>query len=230
MNLRLGCDAALAGRCRSRFPPGKSRVTLLSQFEAPLEPGLPWRLIVTGGSIVLGGPKADEAPLVLNRILMRAALDSRKASASICCRARSPAAGSTSRCPATWISRPASRALSGGMVGTPMKGHLAKRIWPIFVASKVRTWVLENVQGGDVSRVELAANAPLPTLREDGPPDPRGRAVGGESMSATRLLRPVDGLPAIRDAELTTRIKGRNVVVNVGRGRGRARNPDASSR
>ena len=33
---------------------GNNRVTLLSQFEAPMEPGLPWRLIVTGGSIVLG--------------------------------------------------------------------------------------------------------------------------------------------------------------------------------
>ena len=40
--------------------------------------------------------------------------------------------------------------LSGGMVGTPMKGHLAKRIWPMFVASKVRNWVFENIQGGDV--------------------------------------------------------------------------------
>ena len=87
--------------------------------------------------------------------------------------------------------------MSGGMVGTPMKGTLAKRIWPMFVASKVRNWVLENIQGGDVTRVEIAANAPMPTLKEGGPPIPDdGLSVEVDIVNAT--IRPVDGLPAIK--------------------------------
>jgi hypothetical protein len=195
---------------------GRNRVTLLSQFEAPLEPGLPWRLIVTGGSIVLGPAQADEAPLVLNRILMRAALDPAKKRIELL--QGEIAGGGVNLAMSGNIDFSSGEPrLSGGMVGTPMKGNLAKRIWPMFVASKVRAWVLENIQGGDVSRVEIAANAPMPTLKEDGPPIPDdGLSVEVDITNAT--VRPVDGLPPIREADLTTRIKGRNVVVNVGRG------------
>jgi hypothetical protein len=194
---------------------GKNRVTLLSQFEAPMQQGLPWRLIVTGGSIVLGG-EADETPLVLNRILMRYALDFPKRRIDLL--QGEVAGGGVNLAMSGHIDfSSGDPRLSGGMVGTPMKGHLAKRIWPMFVASKVRTWVFENIQGGEVTRVELAANAPMPTLKEGGPPIPDdGLSVEVDLVNAT--IRPVDGLPAIRDADLTTRIKGRNVVVNVGRG------------
>ena len=195
---------------------GKSRVTLLSQFEAPMEAGLPWRLVVTGGSIVLGPPQADEAPLVLNRILMRAALDPAKKRVDLL-QGEIAGGGVNLAMSGSMDFSSGEPLLSGGMVGTPMKGNLAKRIWPVFVASKVRTWVMENVQGGDVSRLEVAANAPIPTFKEDGPPVPDdGLSVEIDMSNAT--LRPVDGLPAIREAELTTRIKGRSVVINVNRG------------
>ena len=194
---------------------GKSRVTLLSQFEAPMQQGLPWRMIVTGGSIVLAG-QPDEAPLVLNRILMRYALDFQNRRIDLV--QGEVAGGGVNLAMSGNIDFSSGEPrLSGGMVGTPMKGHLAKRIWPMFVASKVRSWVFENIQGGEVTRVELAANAPMPTLKEDGPPIPEdGLSVEVDITNAT--VRPVDGLPAIRDADLTTRIKGRNVVVSVGRG------------
>ena len=151
---------------------GRNRVTLLSQFEAPMEPGLPWRLIVTGGSIVLGPPQADEAPLVLNRILMRALLDPAKKRIDLL--QGEVAGGGVNLAMSGNIDFSSGEPLlSGGMVGTPMKGSLAKRIWPIFVASKVRTWVLDNIQGGDVSRIEIAANAPMPTPEGRRPADPR---------------------------------------------------------
>lgn len=195
---------------------GKSRVTLLSQFEAPMEAGLPWRLTVTGGSIVLGPPQADEAPLVLNRVLMRATLDPAKKRIDLL-QGDVAGGGVNLAMSGSMDFSSGEPLLSGGMVGTPMKGNLAKRIWPVFVASKVRTWVMENVQGGDVSRLEVAANAPIPTFKEDGPPVPDdGLSVEIDISNAT--LRPVDGLPAIREAELTTRIKGRSVVINVNRG------------
>jgi hypothetical protein len=138
-----------------------------------MEPGLPWRLIVTGGSIVLGSPQADEAPLVLNRILMRALLDPAKKridllqgdvggggvnlamSGNIDFLLRRAAI--VRRHGRNADERQASPSASGRFSSPPRCGP----------------WVLDNIQGGDVSRIEIAANAPMPTLKEDGPPIPR---------------------------------------------------------
>jgi hypothetical protein len=195
---------------------GRNRVTLLSQFEAPMQAGLPWRTIVTGGAIVLGGTQADETPLVLNRVLMRAALDFGKKRIDLL-QGEISGGGVNLAMSGNMDFSSGEPRLSGGLVGTPMKGHLGKRIWPMFVASKVRKWVLENVQGGDISRIEVAANAPMITFKEDGPPIPDD-GLSVEIDMSNAIVRPVDGLPAIKDADLVTRIKGRNVVVNVARG------------
>ena len=196
---------------------GKNRVTLLSQFEAPMQPGLPWRLIVTGGSIVLGGTQADETPLVLNRILMRAALDFAKRRIDLL-----------------------QGEIAGGGVNLAMSGHIdfssgeprAVRRHGRHADERSRspsasgrcsspprcaTGCSRISRAATSTRLEIAANAPMPTLKEDGPPIPDdGLSVEVDIVNAT--VRPVDGLPAIKDADLTTRIKGRNVVVNVGRG------------
>src|SRR5204863_2037433 len=161
---------------------------------APMVPALPWRLIVTGGSIVLGSPQADDVPLVLNRILMRATLDPAKRRIDLL-QGDIAGGGVNLAMSGNMDFSSGEPLLSGGMVGTPMKGNLAKRIWPIFVASKVRTWVMENVQGGDVSRLEVAANAPMPTLKENGPPIPDD-GLSVEIDMSNAVLRPVDGLPA----------------------------------
>jgi hypothetical protein len=195
---------------------GTNRITLLSQFEAPFEPGGPWRTTITGGSIVLGPLQPQEAPLVLNRIVMRGALDI--ANRRIELTKGEIAGGGVNLAISGNIDFSSGEPrLSGGMAGTPMRGTLAKRIWPVFVASKVRSWVLANMQSGEVTRVEIAANAPMETLKEDGPPIPDD-GLSVEIDVSNAVVQPVDGLPPIRDADLTTRIKGRNVIINVGRG------------
>ena len=63
----------------------------------------------------------------------------------------------------------------------------------------------------------IAGNAPLEVFKHDGPPTPDdGLSVDIETSGTT--VRPIATLPAIRDADLTVRIVGRNAVVNIGRG------------
>ena len=194
----------------------KNRITMMSQFDAPIEPGAPWRITATGGSIVLGAREPGETPLVLNRILMRGAFD--YAGARITLSQGEIAGGGVNLAMSGTLDFSSGEpVISGGMAGTPMKGALAKRIWPVFVAAKVRNWVLANIHEGEIARMELAANAPVETLKEDGPPIPND-GLSVEIDVAKAVLRPVDGLPPIRDADLTTRIKGRHVVISVGRG------------
>ena len=104
-----------------------------------------------------------------------------------------------------------------GVAGTRMPMSAMKRLWPLFAAVDVRSWVEEHVSGGMVERVVVAGNAPLEDFKHDGPPIPEdGLSVDIETSGTT--LRPIANLPPIRDADLTVRITGRNAVVNLGRG------------
>ena len=63
----------------------------------------------------------------------------------------------------------------------------------------------------------IAGNAPLPEFKASGPPMPdEGLSVDIETSGTT--LRPVENLPAIRDADLTVRITGSTANVSLGRG------------
>ena len=98
-----------------------------------------------------------------------------------------------------------------------MPTSVMKRLWPMFVATDVRTWVEDHISGGTVERVVVAGNAPLPMFKANGPPMPDdGLSVDIETSGTT--LRPIDSLPAIRDADLTVRITGRSATINLGRG------------
>ncbi len=98
-----------------------------------------------------------------------------------------------------------------------MSAAALKSIWPFFAAPKVRTWVEGHVGGGTIERLMIATNAPMSTLKASGPPVPDdGLAV--EIVGHGAELRPVQGLPAIRDADFNVRVSGRTATINVGRG------------
>jgi hypothetical protein len=114
-----------------------------------------------------------------------------------------------------------------GIAGTRMSVAAMKLLWPICTAPKVRAWVEEHVLGGTVDRLDISTNAPWSTLKSSGPPVPDDglliQIVGNGAE-----VRPVRGLPAIRDADVNLRISGRTAVINVGRGNVKYR-PAASS-
>jgi hypothetical protein len=107
--------------------------------------------------------------------------------------------------------------LAFGVAGNRMPTWAMKRLWPAFVAPNVRRWTNEHVSGGTVERVVIAGNAPLAEFNPKGPPmSEDGLSIDIETSGTT--LKPLEKLPAIRDADLTVHITGRNAAVNLGRG------------
>ena len=107
--------------------------------------------------------------------------------------------------------------LAFGVAGTRMPMAVIKRLWPVFAAVRGARLGREHMSGGMVERVVIAGNAPLANFKANGPPMPdEGLSVDIETSGTT--LRPVDSLPAIRDADLTVRVTGRTATVNLGRG------------
>jgi hypothetical protein len=195
---------------------GANRVTLFSRIEAPNMPGEPWRATLAGGSIVLSDGAEDPHTLVLNKIMMRANVDLMRRRIDLLQGDIGGAGVAGSLSGSVDFSGNDPR-LAVGLAITPMSSVVAKKVWPFFVATKVRNWVTENLQSGDIERVDIATNAPVETLKEGGPPIPAdGLSVDVTVRNAS--IRPVTGLPPITEADLRTSIKGRQVVVSVGRG------------
>jgi len=107
--------------------------------------------------------------------------------------------------------------LAFGVAATRMPMAVLKRLWPAFTAVHLREWVESHMSGGIVERVLVAGNAPLANFKANGPSMPaEGLSVDIETSGTT--LRPVDTLPAIRDADLTAHITGSFANVSLGRG------------
>ena len=195
---------------------GGTRMTLMAQAEAPRDAGGSWGINLSGGSVVLAPTSPQEDPLILNRILVRSRID--------------PVARRLNIDQAEVAGKGVGVALSGnldfstadprlniGMVSRKLSLAAFKQMWPAFITPVVRNWVIERVSGGTIEQGEIAANAPISTLRSGGPPVPDdGLSIQIQSSGAT--LRPFDNLPEIRDADLVTRVRGRTTTITLGRG------------
>ena len=207
---------------------GGNQFTMRATLEAPPEQNGVWLLGVTRGDAVIDpiiiapGASSDDEGIAINRLAVRARIDTNRKRFEL-------EQGDFSRVD-TRPSHNLGIAVTGsldfagaephaafGVAGTRMPVSALKRLWPIFAAVDVRSWVDEHISGGMVERVVVAGNAPLEDFKHNGPPTPEdGLSVDIETSGTT--LRPIASLPAIRDADLTVRITGRNAVVNLGRG------------
>ena len=195
---------------------GANRLTLLAHLTTPREGSPGWVLRITGGSAVLASAARDPDAVILNRILVRLRIDPDKQRIDV----EQGEIGNTEL----------GLAISGGLdyssgeprlaigiAGTRMSVAAMKRLWPSFISPKVHAWVSEHILSGTVERVLIATNAPVATLKTVGPPIPEdGLAIEVSGNGAE--IRPVDGLPSIRDADMSVRITGRTATVTVGRG------------
>jgi Protein of unknown function len=205
---------------------GGNQFTMRAILDAPQEqPGV-WLIDLTRSDSVIDpvilAPGADDEGVALNRVAMRLKVDTNRKRIDL-------EQGDLSRID-TRASHSIGLALTGrldfsgrephlafGVAGTRMPVYALKRIWPIFAAADVRSWVETHISDGMVERVVIAGNAAVPNFKHEGPPMPDdGLSVDIETSGTT--LRPIASLPAIRDADLTVRIRGRAATVNVGRG------------
>jgi Protein of unknown function/AsmA-like C-terminal region len=196
---------------------GANRITFLGQFEAPRTPGGPWGIAVTRGLAVLGAvDRSREAPLILDHISLRGRIDSRNRRIEIDeGDVRGAAAGIAFSGTLDYSGTEAR--LSAGLAGTRMSASALKRIWPVAITPKVRSWIIDHFNRGTVERLAIATNAPLVTLKSSGPPVPMdGLTV--EIVASGTDVRPFAALPAINDADLTAQIVGRRATVRLARG------------
>ena len=205
---------------------GGNQFTMRAIVEPPAAGETAWRLAMERGDPVIDpvilGAAADQESFAINRLTVRARIDPTRKRIDL-------DQGDFSRVD----TRPAFNVgvaitgrldLSGaephlafGVAGTRMPMSVMKRMWPVFAAADVREWVVGHISGGTVERVVIAGNAPLVAFKNGGPPTPEdGLAIDIETSGTT--LRPVDNLPAIRDADLAVRITGGSATINLGRG------------
>jgi hypothetical protein len=196
---------------------GGNRVTLLAKIDAPRERSGEWGVEVTGGTVVLASAAlADPNPLILNRFLLRLRLDSEKQRIDVL----QGDIGNMEVGLAVSGNLDYSTAdprLTLGVAANRMSVASMKKLWLFCITPKVRNWVDDHVTSGTVERIAIATNAPMSTLRTTGPPIPDD-GLSIEIVASGAELRPVDGLPPIRDADVTLRVGGRKAVVNLSRG------------
>jgi hypothetical protein len=207
---------------------GGNQFTMRATLDAPPEQDGIWLINLTRGDsvidpVILGpGASSEDEGIAFNRVAVRLKVDTNRKRVDL-------EQGDISRID-TRPSHNIGLAVTGrldyganephlafGVAGTRMPVSALKRIWPIFAAADVRSWVETHIYGGTVERLVVAGNAAAGNFKHNGPPTPDdGFSVDIETSGTT--LRPITSLPAIRDADLTVRIAGRAAVVNLGRG------------
>lgn len=196
---------------------GANRIALTAQIKPPAEPGGVWAFAVAEGKFSLAGaPQSRDPPFVLDRIRMQASYDpgTRKVVMS-----EGDFRGPTGFVTATATvdcSGPQARLISA-VNFSPMPAYAFKRLWPVLIKAPVRTYVEERILSGQVERVAIATNATLLELKPGGPPL-RDEGLSIDIVSKGVTIRPVEGLPAIRDADVVGRISGRKATITIGKG------------
>ena len=207
---------------------GGNQFTLRAALEAPADQSGVWLFSMTRGDSVIDPiilasvGKSEEAGFALNRVAVRARIDSLRHRIDL----EQGDFGRVDTRPSHNIGvavtgsldySDAEPHLAFGVAATRMPMEVMQRMWPIFTAVHVREWVASHMSGGIVERVVIAGNAPLPYFKADGPPmNDEGLSIEIETSGTT--LRPIAELPAIRDADLTARITGGTATINLGRG------------
>jgi len=202
---------------------GAARFTLRSEFAAPAQPGGNWMFALGGGWIVLDPTTPDEEGLVLKRVVVRGSIDPAQQQITF------DHGDIGTKELGSKVDEGVTIALSGkinygdeprlavGIAGNQMSAGALKSLWPSFIAPKVRDWVLAHIVSGTVERIDIATNATLAALQPSGPPMP-AEGLSIEIVGSSATLRPVAGLPQIRDADLNVRITGNAAKIMLGKG------------
>lgn len=193
---------------------GANRITLLAHLEPPNGATTEWQAGFSGGTILLAGTD-NEPPLIFNRIAIGMKFDTDRK--RVLLTQADISNGEIGIAGTGSIDYANEARLQLGFAGTPMSASALKRMWPILIVPEVREWVIERIERGTLQRIEVGVNSPVRNLSRKGPPIPDdGLAVNIVASGVT--ARPVNGMPAVRDADLKARVTGRTATVTIGQG------------
>ncbi|WP_448043330.1 YhdP family protein [Bradyrhizobium liaoningense] len=193
---------------------GANRLTLLAHLEPPNGATDDWQLGFSGGSILLGGID-DEPPLVFNRIAIGLRFDTDHK--RLLLTQADISNGEIGVAGTGAIDYSGEPRLTLGFAGTPMSASALKRMWPTLIVPELREWVIERIERGTLQRIEIGINSPTKNLPRRGPPIPDD-GLSVNIVASGVAVRPVDGMPVVRDADLKARVTGRTATVNIGQG------------
>ena len=193
---------------------GPSRVSFLAHLDVPADTGTPWTFAIPAGRVIFASAdRSQDPPLIIDRVAVRARIDPVKRVFEIDQADLAGMAGGFAMSGVIDYSSSDPR-LALGIAGTRMTVSAFKRLWPAMVTPRLRSWVVERVVGGMVERVTIATNANLSAFEPGGPPVPDD-GLSIDMVTSGAAVRVMDGLPALRDAELVTRVQGRTATVRV---------------
>ncbi len=193
---------------------GENRITLLAHLEPPNDNVTDWQLGLSGGTVLLAG-NDNEPPVIFNRVSIGVRFDTAKK--RVILTQADFSNGEIGVAGTGTVDYSGEPRLMLGFAGTPMSASALKRVWPSLVVADIRQWVVDRVERGAIQRIEVGVNSPVRNLSRKGPPIPdEGLNVNIVANGVT--LRPVDGLPSIRDADLKAHITGRTASVTIGQG------------
>jgi hypothetical protein len=193
---------------------GENRITLLAHLEPPNDNVADWQLGFSGGTILLAG-NDNEPPVIFNRVSIGVRFETAKK--RVVLTQADFSNGEIGVAGTGTIDYSGEPRLMLGFAGTPMSASALKRVWPALVVADVRGWVVDRVERGSVQRIEVGVNSPVRNLSRKGPPIPED-GLNVNIVASGVTLRPVDGLPSIRDADLKAHITGRTASVTIGQG------------
>ena len=193
---------------------GANRLTLLAHLEPPNGTTNDWQLGFSGGSILLGGID-NEPPLVFNRIAIGLRFDSDHK--RIMLTQADVSNGEIGVAGTGALDYSGEPRLTLGFAGTPMSASALKRMWPTLIVPELREWVIDRIERGTLQRIEIGVNSPTKNLPRKGPPIPDD-GLSVNIVASGVAVRPVDGMPVVRDADLRARVTGRTATVNIGQG------------
>ena len=202
---------------------GAARYTLRAEFAAPPQPGGNWIFALGGGWVVLDPLSADDEGLVLKRVALRGNIDLAQQRVTLengdigTKDMISAEAGGVTVAMSGKFDYGGEPRLALGIACNPMSAAAFKRLWPAFISPKVREWVLQHIVSGTVERLDIAANATIAQMQASGPPMPED-GLSIEMVGSSATIRPVVGLPSIRDADMVLRMNGRTAKITLGKG------------
>jgi hypothetical protein len=192
---------------------GGNRITLMGEVQAPPQSPGPWTFRINGGTIVLTSSPDASNPLILNRVALSGQFDPLKKRIVV----DGGDFGNNDlgiALSGTGDYSSGDMRLTAGVAATRMPAESLKRLWPVFISPKVRDWFNDHLSGGNLERLVIAVNAPFNTLKASGPPLPDdGLTV--DALATNCVVTPVQGLPALHDADLTVHLVGRDAQVAV---------------
>ncbi|MGQ3675650.1 YhdP family protein [Xanthobacter sp. TB0139] len=194
----------------------ENTVALHGQIDIPRQVRDLWPFSLAPTKIVLQGDEMDEPPLVIDKVVVRGQYNPQNMQLQVEQGFLGSAAGSFGFT-ALLNFGAAEPYLQLDGAASPMPVSTVKRFWPVNIAPAARQFAVENVSGGTASGITIAVNLPLKLIGQKDVPLPQEAVrftINGEGVS----LRPVKGLPPVKDSRLAIVVTGRTVRIDLPEG------------